>query len=197
MSFPAQANALGPLKIKFGGALATAALIAASALLTIASPPLPVPSAKAQTNTESRVVAAPVAGPASASGSGETTPFTLEQRQAIETIVRQYLLQNPEILVETSKELEKRQAALQAEDQKRIIVAKKARIFTAPSDFVLGNPTGDITVVEFFDYNCGWCKRAVDEVTKLVEADTNLRIVLKELPIFGDNSTFAAKAAMA
>jgi protein-disulfide isomerase len=100
-------------------------------------------------------------------------------------------------MVEVSKEFEKRQAGLQAAEHKRIISEKRANIFASRSDFVMGNPSGDITVVEFFDYNCGWCKRAVDEVTKLVKADSKIRVVFKELPIFGENSTFASKAAMA
>lgn len=123
--------------------------------------------------------------------------FSAEQRKAIEAIVKDYLLKHPEILVEVSKELEKRQSAEQAAEHKRVISEKRKAIFSARSDFVLGNPKGDITVVEFFDYNCAWCKRAVDEMSKLTKADPNVRIVFKEFPIFGENSTFAAKAAMA
>ena len=100
-------------------------------------------------------------------------------------------------MVEVSKELEKRQASMQAETNKKVIVDRKASIFRAPTDFVYGNPKGEITVVEFFDYNCGWCKKAVDEVNKLVKADPQVRIVFKELPIFGEASMLAAKAAMA
>lgn len=132
--------------------------------------------------------------PASATTPG---PFSADQKQAIEQIVRDYLLKNPEILLEVGKELEKRQATAQVAQQKRVIVENRGQIFAASSDFVLGNPKGDITVVEFFDYNCGWCKRAVDEVSKLTSADPNVKIIFKEFPIFGENSTMAAKAAMA
>jgi protein-disulfide isomerase len=100
-------------------------------------------------------------------------------------------------MVDVSKELEKRQAAEQAAEHKKLISEKRDTIFSAKSDFVMGNPKGDITVVEFFDYNCAWCKRAVDEMSKLTKADPNVRIVFKEFPIFGENSNFAAKAAMA
>jgi protein-disulfide isomerase len=123
--------------------------------------------------------------------------FSPEQRRAIEQIVREYLIAHPEIMLEVSKELEQRQQAQLAAQQQKLIVEKKASIFRASTDFVLGNPNGNITVVEFFDYNCAWCKRAVDELTKLTKADSNVRVVLKELPIFGENSTIAAKAAMA
>ena len=121
-----------------------------------------------------------------------------EQRAAIETIIREYLLSHPEILVEVSKELETKQQAQAAAMAKSTIAEKKALIYRSPADVVLGNPQGDITVVEFFDYNCGWCKKAVDEVQKLVKSDPQVRVVMKELPIFGGpNSVLAAKAAMA
>lgn len=136
-------------------------------------------------------------GSTPAASTSDAGPFSPEQKQAIERIVKDYLLQNPDILIEVGKELERRQATMQVAEQKRLIVENKGQIFTAPTDFVLGNPNGDITVVEFFDYNCGWCKRAVDEVSKLAAGDSNVKIVFKEFPIFGENSTVAAKAAMA
>jgi protein-disulfide isomerase len=197
MSLATLADALGALGTKNGAVRTAIALIANGALLIIGNLPLPAPSAIAQTNSAAPGQAAPAPGPAAASARDETTPFTPQQKQAIERIVRDYLIQNPEIMVEASKELEKRQTALQTEEHRRIIFEKKTSIFKARSDFVMGNPSGDITVVEFFDYNCGWCKRAVDEMTKLAKADSKVRIVFKELPIFGENSTFAAKAAMA
>jgi protein-disulfide isomerase len=143
--------------------------------------------------------------PASAQAQAQSTPSTVdvaksfngEQRKAIEQIIREYLVAHPEVLLEVTKELESRQQAQLAASQQKLIVEKKATIFRAPTDFVLGNPNGTISVVEFFDYNCGWCKRAVDELNKLTKADPNVRVVLKELPIFGENSIFAAKAAMA
>jgi protein-disulfide isomerase len=123
--------------------------------------------------------------------------FTGEQRIAIEQVVREYLLAHPEILLDVSRELERRQQLQAAANQQKTIEEKKADLFRAPTDFVFGNPNGNVSVVEFFDYNCGWCKRAVDEMVKLTKADPNVRVVFKELPIFGENSTFAAKAAMA
>lgn len=123
--------------------------------------------------------------------------FSAEQRSAIEQVVREYLLSHPEILLDVSRELERRQQEQAAATQQKVILDKKADLFRAPTDFVLGNPNGNISVVEFFDYNCGWCKRAVDEMVKLTKADPNIRVVMKELPIFGENSAFAAKAAMA
>jgi protein-disulfide isomerase len=196
MSSASLSGLVAALMTKKGAAVGTvAALAAAGALLTFGSQSPSTPSATAQLNPGGS--AQPEPSPPLISLSDETSPFTPQQKQTIEKIVRDYLIQNPELMMEVSKELEKRQTLLQAAEHKRIISEKKASIFAAKSDFVIGNPSADITVVEFFDYNCGWCKRAVDEVTKLVKADPNVRVVFKELPIFGENSTFAAKAAMA
>jgi protein-disulfide isomerase len=196
MSSASLSGLVAALMTKKGAAVgAVAALAAAGALLTFGSQSPSTPSATAQLNPGGSAQPAP--SPPLISLSDETSPFTPQQKQTIEKIVRDYLIQNPELMMEVSKELEKRQTLLQAAEHKRIISEKKASIFAAKSDFVIGNPSADITVVEFFDYNCGWCKRAVDEVTKLVKADPNVRVVFKELPIFGENSTFAAKAAMA
>ena len=123
--------------------------------------------------------------------------FSPAQREAIGQIVREYLLKNPEVLVEVSAELDKRRKAEEADKQAQVLLSEKKSIFRSPHDFVLGNPDGDITVVEYFDYNCGWCKRALTEVTKLTDQDKNVRVVMKEFPIFGEHSTFAAKAALA
>lgn len=124
--------------------------------------------------------------------------FSAEQRTEIGTIVRDYLLQNPEVLVDVSRELEKRQQEKQAATSLKVLTDNKATVYKSSADFVLGNPDGDVTVVEFFDYNCGYCKRAIGELIKLSKADPKVRIVLKETPIFGgESSVFAAKAAMA
>jgi protein-disulfide isomerase len=197
MSFASLSGLFAALTTKNGAAVCAIALAAAGALLTLGSQSPSPPSASAQLNPggSTQITSAPSLPLISVSD--ETSPFTPQQKQTIEKIVREYLLNNPELMMDISKELEKRQTLLQAAEHKRIIFEKKASIFAAKSDFVMGNPNGDITVVEFFDYNCGWCKRAVDEVTKLVKADPNVRVVFKELPIFGENSTFAAKAAMA
>lgn len=121
-----------------------------------------------------------------------------EQRKAIEQIVREYLVANPEVLIEAMHEYETRQQAAAAAQAKQVVAQKKSQIYNSPNDVVLGNPNGDVTVVEFFDYNCGWCKKAIDEIAKLVKTDPKVRVVMKELPIFGGpNSQMAAKAAMA
>jgi protein-disulfide isomerase len=115
----------------------------------------------------------------------------------VESIVRDYLTKHPEILVDMTNELDKRQAAEQATQQSKAIGDNADKIFRSPVTFVAGNPNGDVSVVEFFDYNCGFCRKALPDVVKLVNNDNKVRLVLKELPIFGEDSEDAAKAALA
>jgi protein-disulfide isomerase len=120
----------------------------------------------------------------------------LDEKQIID-FVRDYLTKNPEILVEMTNELDKRQKEQQAEQQQKVISDNADAIFRSPLAYTAGNPNGDVTVVEFFDYNCGFCRRALPEVVKLVGSDDKVRVVFKELPIFGDESEAAARVALA
>jgi protein-disulfide isomerase len=123
--------------------------------------------------------------------------FTDTQRDEIGEIVRDYLMKHPEVLLDVSKALE----AKQQEDEEKARLAgvtdNKEEIFRSPADFVAGNPEGDVTMVEFFDYNCIWCKKSMPEVMELLQDDKGLRFVLKEFPIFGEDSEYAARAALA
>ena len=123
--------------------------------------------------------------------------FNDKQRTEIGQIVRQYLLDNPELLLEVSKELEIRQKAEEDKKREGALAANAEALFKSPNDLVAGNPEGDVTMVEFFDYNCSWCKKGLPEVLSLVEKDKNLRLVMKEFPIFGGDSDYAAQAALA
>lgn len=124
--------------------------------------------------------------------------FTPDQVKSLQAIIKDYLMTHPEILAEVSQALEKKQAAEQQARAEKFLAENKAKVFTTGTDVVIGNPKGDISVVEFFDYNCGWCKRAVDDLVKLTKADPRVRVVLKEYPIFGGPpSVLAAKAALA
>ena len=120
----------------------------------------------------------------------------LDEKRVVD-IVHDYLTENPEILVEMTTELDKRQAADQAEQQGLVIGENADTIFRSPHSFTAGNPDGDVSVVEFFDYNCGFCRRALPEIVKLIESDDKVRVVFKELPIFGEESEDAAKGALA
>ena len=125
------------------------------------------------------------------------TSFNDTQKAEIGSIVREYLLNNPEILLEVSQELENRQKLAESKKREEALKANAQSLFHSPEDLVAGNPKGDVTMVEFFDYNCGWCKKGLPEVLSLVEKDKNLKLVLKEFPIFGGDSDYAAKAALA
>jgi protein-disulfide isomerase len=123
--------------------------------------------------------------------------FSPEQRGEIEKIVREYLLRNPQVLQEVVQEMERRQALADAEKHRETIKQNTAAIFNSSRQVVLGNPQGDVTLVEFFDYNCGFCRRAVADALTLLKSDTNLRLVLKEFPVLGEGSTQAAQVAVA
>ncbi|MCC7252070.1 DsbA family protein [Hyphomicrobium sp.] len=123
--------------------------------------------------------------------------FSPDQRRAIEGIVKDYLVQNPEIFLEVQSALEAKVAREEAERTKALVASYAKEIYRAPNAPVAGNPDGDITVVEFFDYNCGYCKRGFAEIAKLVEQDKNVRVVFKEFPILRDESEQAAHVALA
>src|SRR5262245_47518396 len=119
------------------------------------------------------------------------------QRSDIEKIVREYLLKNPEVLEEAMNELSKRQAAADAEKHQASIAKNADAIFNSPRGVTLGNKDGDVTFVEFFDYNCGYCKRAMVDMLELMKADPKLKVVLKEFPVLSQGSVEAAQVAVA
>jgi protein-disulfide isomerase len=120
-----------------------------------------------------------------------------EQRGEIERIIREYLIKNPEVLQEAIAELEKKQAAAEAEKNKAAVKDNAAMLFNSSRQVVIGNPQGDVTFVEFFDYNCGYCKRAMTDMLDLMKHDAKLRVVLKEFPVLGPGSVEAARVATA
>jgi protein-disulfide isomerase len=123
--------------------------------------------------------------------------FTDGQRGDIESIVRNYLLAHPEVLEEAMTELSKRQAAAEAEKHEAGVASNADTIFNSPRGVVLGNKDGDVTFVEFFDYNCGYCKRAMADMLDLMKNDPKLKVVLKEFPVLSEGSVEAAKVAVA
>jgi len=123
--------------------------------------------------------------------------FAPDQRTEIEKIVHEYLLSHPEVLQDAMAELEKRQTAEDAEKHLAAIKDNATAIFSSPRQVNLGNPQGDVTLVEFFDYNCAFCKRAMSDMLDLLKNDPKLRIVLKEFPVLGEGSMQAAQVAVA
>jgi protein-disulfide isomerase len=127
----------------------------------------------------------------------DTRLFSPEQKRAIEEIVKDYLIANPEVFLEVQQSLEAKMEQIQAERIKAAIAQNARDIYHSADAPVAGNPKGDITVVEFFDYNCGYCKRGFPELAKLIDKDPKVRVVLKELPILSKGSEEAARVALA
>jgi protein-disulfide isomerase len=123
-----------------------------------------------------------------------TTTLTEDQ---IKTIVHDYLLQNPQILREMSDALQAKDRATANVKRSSVFAEHRREIFHAPGDAVLGNPKGDVTVVEFFDYNCPYCRHALEDTNDLLKSDPKLRFVLKEFPVLSEGSREAAKVAVA
>jgi protein-disulfide isomerase len=151
-----------------------------------------VPPAQAET------AAVPAPEPVKAAEKpAETATFSPEQKQQIEQIIKSYLVANPEIFVDVQNALEAKMEKEQAEKLKVAISENAAEIYREPNASVGGNPDGDITVVEFFDYNCGYCKRGLHDVVKLIDTDPKVRVVFKELPILSKGSEEASRVALA
>jgi protein-disulfide isomerase len=123
--------------------------------------------------------------------------FSPEQTKAIEEMVRAYILKNPEIIREAVEALQAKEQ--QSADERRMATAAqlKDQLLNDPAAPVLGNPAGDVTLVEFFDYRCPYCKKAAPVVEQLLKEDGKIRRVMKEFPILGPESVFASRAALA
>lgn len=115
----------------------------------------------------------------------------------VEEIVRDYLMREPEIIYQALEELQRRQAAAQVEQQKQTLITRKDDLLRDPATPVAGNLDGDVTLVEFFDYRCGFCRRVLSSMQALMEEDDQLRVVFKELPVLGEDSVRASRAALA
>jgi protein-disulfide isomerase len=140
------------------------------------------------------LIAGALALPSAIASAQSNTPA---QRGEIETIIKEYLLSHPELLQDVMVELEKRQTAAEAEKHRNAVKEHAATIFDSPRQVTVGNPQGDVTVVEFFDYNCGYCKRAMTDMMELIKNDPKLKFVLKEFPVLGEGSVQAAQVAAA
>ena len=119
-------------------------------------------------------------------------------RGEMERIVREYILANPEIVEEALLALTEKEKAAEAGALREAILANQDKLYNLEGDFSTGPADAPITVVEFFDYRCGFCKRSAEWVSALPETyDGEVRVVFKELPIFGGISESAARAALA
>jgi protein-disulfide isomerase len=123
--------------------------------------------------------------------------MTAEARADLREEVRAYLLENPEVIVEAMDILQARQDAAAAEADRALVQANLAAITDDPDAWVGGNPDGDLTVVEFMDYRCGYCRRAHPEINDLVSSDGNIRYIIREFPILGEGSLLSSRFALA
>lgn len=123
--------------------------------------------------------------------------MTEAERSAFRAEVRAYLLENPEVLVEAMTELQARQDAASLAKDQAMLTTYKEELFNDPNSYVGGNPEGDITIVEFTDYRCTYCRKAFAEIEELIKGDGNIRFVVKEYPILGEASVISARFAVA
>lgn len=161
--------------------IAAPAIAALAAVLTIAAMP---GSSFAQ-----EAAKAPATAPLST--------FSPEQKSEIERIIKDYLVKNPEVFLEIQSALEAKMEQVQAEKLKLALAAHADTLFRDPNAPVAGNPKGDVVVVEFFDYNCGYCKRGFADVAKFIKDDPKARVIFRELPILSKGSEEAARVALA
>ena len=123
--------------------------------------------------------------------------LTDSERQVLRGEIRAYLLDNPQVIMDAVAVLRERDAAAQAESDTRLIAENSAAIFEDGDSWAGGNLAGDVTVVEFMDYRCGYCRRAAPDVEALIKDDGNLRFVVKEFPILGEQSLLSSRFAIA
>ncbi len=123
--------------------------------------------------------------------------FTAQQKSGIEKIVHDYLVGNPEVIREAIDELKKKEDAAELAMREKTVHEQGDKITHSANQAVVGNPNGDVTLVEFFDYNCSYCKQSLASVAKLIEGDPKLRVVLKDFAILGPDSVEAAHVATA
>jgi protein-disulfide isomerase len=127
----------------------------------------------------------------------DLSALTDAEREAFRAEVRAYLMDNPEVIIEAVNLLEERKANAQAEADVNLVQQNAEEIFNDGFSWVGGNPDGDITLVEFMDYRCGYCRRAKPEVAKLLANDGNIRVIIKEFPILGEASMISSRFAIA
>jgi protein-disulfide isomerase len=198
--------------------LAVAGLAIAAALLMRATPPGPITNPNAPAIKEMAASAASVAAtaaPAAATTNQMTaqvgqvgqvgqvaaapvaSSITAAQRTEFEAIIKDYLLKNPEVMIDVQTALEAKMEKINADKLAIQLKENSKEIFRSPTAPVAGNAQGDITIVEFFDYNCGYCKKALPDLAAVMQSDKNVRVVLKEFPILSKGSEEAAKIALA
>ncbi|MGB7318288.1 MAG: DsbA family protein [Planktotalea sp.] len=127
----------------------------------------------------------------------DLTAMSAPERESFRAEVRAFLMENPEVIIEAVNQMEARQAAQQEQDDLSLVSTNADALFNDGYSWVGGNPEGDVTVVEFLDYRCGYCRKAHSEVEQLLQSDGNIRLIVKEFPILGEASTASSRFAIA
>ncbi len=131
---------------------------------------------------------------ATAPASAQMTPA---QKTEIQGIIKDYLLSNPEVLRDAMVELDRREKVEAESARQKAVAELKPKIYESKNQAIVGNPNGKVTLVEFFDYNCGYCKKSLDDIANLIKENPDLRVVLKDFPVLGPGSVEAARVATA
>ena len=155
-----------------------------------------LPSANSQKDKNHAVALTPPDAKPKAAPAPTLVAQSLDKKR-IEKIIREYLINNPEVLEEAIRALQAKREAMRLAAARTSIQKNRKQIYADPEDPVGGNPNGDVTIVEFFDYRCGYCKRVAPVVEAALAKDKKIRLVYKEFPVLGPNSVLAARAALA
>lgn len=169
------------------GAAMVASAVAIIALTSPARSPAPETAPIATPEAEAPQVTIADEAPA---------PEAVEVTDEFGAQVRAYLMENPEVIFEAVAEFERRTAMDQADMDVELIAVNAEALFNSPHDWVGGNPDGDITLVEFLDYRCGFCRQAHDELEQLLAEDDGIRFIIKEFPILGPDSEASSRFAI-
>ena len=143
------------------------------------------------------LAAALAAAAAGAAVHARADEFTPAQKKEMGAFIRDYLVNNPDVLKDAIEALDKRDKAVAEAEREKVVSSQSGPLFSSKYQATVGNPKGSATLVEFFDYNCHFCKGALPDVAKLIKDDSNLKLVLKDYPVLGPGSIEAAKVASA
>jgi protein-disulfide isomerase len=138
-----------------------------------------------------------VLGPALGQEQSKPAPFDPAQETAIREVVREYLVTHPEVVIEAIRVYQQREKLVAEERKREALKTQHTAVFANPHDPFIGNPDGDVVIVEFFDYRCSYCRSVANGLRDRVRSDGRIRVVMKEFPILGPESQFAARAALA
>jgi protein-disulfide isomerase len=194
MSSSTLSTILDALTSKKGAILAVPAILLFGATIAVGQQPGTPPAAA--TVAETSGTAGTTSSPPAAMTPGAAL-FSPEQKAAIEQIVKEYFLANPEVMADIQQSLEAKMERIQSDRMKTALITHAAELFRTPDVPEAGNPKGDVTIVEFSDYNCGYCRRALHDVAKFVEGDKQVRILFREFPILTPASEVVARLALA